>query len=352
MNYYPHHIGDYITATAHLTMLEDGAYRRLLDLYYSTEKQLPRDRKALYRLARARTKEEQEAVDVVVEEFFFETDDGWFHSRCDEEIEKARVLAERARTNGKKGGRPPKAKPSDNPDTKPEHENDNPAETQRVISGLAKQNPEQTQGEPSDNPTPKPPIPIPLPNIKDKAAAANISNTVGPVDNSPPLPPPVDKPDKPEPLGLDAPARYAVLIRRWEKERGKASKLTSSDPRLAVWAEKGVNEVQLREAYDLAVADRDDKGDITPINAGFLDAMLAKVLNPPGGDSALNRQAPPGVNKPWAATWSGIVAKGAEHGIEQGPNEPAPAFRARVFAAAGLTDDEKAVLRADYGVAV
>src|SRR5690554_2708956 len=118
MNFYPHHIGDYITATAHLTMIEDGAYRRLLDLYYSTEKELPRDRKALYRLARARTPDEQEAVDIVLEEFFHDADDGWFHSRCDEEIAKAQVAAERARANGRKGGRPPKAKPSDNPEPK------------------------------------------------------------------------------------------------------------------------------------------------------------------------------------------------------------------------------------------
>ena len=32
MNYYSHHIGDYLTATAHLTLLEHGAYRRLIDI--------------------------------------------------------------------------------------------------------------------------------------------------------------------------------------------------------------------------------------------------------------------------------------------------------------------------------
>lgn len=345
MNYYPHHIGDYITATAHLTMLEDGAYRRLLDLYYSTEKSLPGDRKALYRLARARSKDEQEAVDVVIEEFFYSTDDGWFHSRCDEEIEKARVLAERARANGKKGGRPAKTKPSDNPEPKLEVENNNPDETQWVISGLAKPNPEQTQNEPSDNPTPKPPIPIPIPNIKDKAAAANTSTTVDPVYNSPPSDPQDKIVQKPQ-------VRYAVLIREWEKTRLKASNTTSSDPRLSVWAEKGVTEAQLREAYDLAVADRDLKQDVTAVNAGFLDAFLAKVLNPPGGESALKRSGAAGARLPWAATWSGIVAKGTELGLTQGEQELSPDFKARVFAAANFTDDERAKLRADYGVVV
>lgn len=338
MNYYPHHIGDYITATAHLTMLEDGAYRRLLDLYYSTEKALPRERKALYRLARARTKEEQEAVDVVVEEFFDETDAGWFHSRCDEEIEKARVLAERARTNGKKGGRPPKANPEQSqnePKRNPDH---NPEETQPVISGLAKHNPDRTQTEPSDNPTPKPPIPIPLPNIKDIAAAANISTTVDAAKASPP----------PSPSAT----RFSILLRQWEKARGKAPRITSSDPRLSVWVEKGVTEAQLQEAYELAVADRDSTGDTGPVTAGFIDVFLAKVLNPPAGESALNRTGAPAAAKPWQASWSGIEAKGAELGLTQQDGEQPHQFKARVFAAANMTEDEKSRLRADWGVAV
>lgn len=162
MNYYPHHIGDYITATAHLTMVEDGAYRRLLDLYYSTEKALPTDRKAVYRLARARAKDEQQAVDVILDEFFEETNAGWAHSRCDEEIAKASVAAERARANGKKGGRPLKQKPTANPE-----------ETQPVISGLSEHNLEGTHEEPANNPEAKPPIPIPIPNIKDTSARAD-----------------------------------------------------------------------------------------------------------------------------------------------------------------------------------
>ncbi|TEA78659.1 YdaU family protein [Allopusillimonas ginsengisoli] len=151
MNYYPHHIGDYITATAHLTMVEDGAYRRLLDLYYSSEKPLPAERKAVYRLARARAKEEQQAIDVVLDEFFEQTDSGWTHSRCDEEIEKARVIAEKARANGKKGGRPPKQKPEQNPE-----------ETQPVISGLADQNPDDNPEQTQKKANVK--LPIPLPN--------------------------------------------------------------------------------------------------------------------------------------------------------------------------------------------
>ena len=46
VNYYPHHIGDYSKDTSHLTMLEDAAYRRMLDVYYATEKPLPLDQPA------------------------------------------------------------------------------------------------------------------------------------------------------------------------------------------------------------------------------------------------------------------------------------------------------------------
>lgn len=40
--------------------------------------------------------------------------------------------------------------------------------------------------------------------------------------------------------------------------------------------------------------------------------------------------------KSWQSSWTGIVAKGKELGLEQSPNEPPPDFKARVFRAAGL----------------
>lgn len=138
MNFYPHHIGDYLTATAHLTWQEDCAYRRLLDVYYSREQALPTEIAQACRLVRAASKEEKKAVETVLNEFFVLADSGWTHSRCEEEIVKARDAAERARANGKKGGRPPKQKPTDNPD-----------ETQPVISG----NPEKSKSQaPITNP--------------------------------------------------------------------------------------------------------------------------------------------------------------------------------------------------------
>lgn len=106
MNYYERHLGDYARDTAHLSMLEHGAYNLLLDRYYATEQGLPADQ--AHRLARARTEEEKAAVDAVLGEFFTLTDGLWIKNRVEEEIEKANKSIEAARVNGKKGGRPRK----------------------------------------------------------------------------------------------------------------------------------------------------------------------------------------------------------------------------------------------------
>ena len=90
MNYYEHHLGDYAKNTMHLSMLEQGAYRLLLDRYYATEKCLPADKKTIQRLVCARSDDEREAVDTVLEEFFVLMEDGWHNARCDRDIEKYR----------------------------------------------------------------------------------------------------------------------------------------------------------------------------------------------------------------------------------------------------------------------
>lgn len=94
MNFYKHHIGDYAAATAHLSWDEDMAYTRLLRWYYQHEKAIPGDQRAVYRLARAQSKQQREAVDAVLEEFFTLEDDGWHQKRCDEELVRANAQAE------------------------------------------------------------------------------------------------------------------------------------------------------------------------------------------------------------------------------------------------------------------
>lgn len=108
MHYYKHHIGDYDSATAHLTWSEDMAYTRILRLYYRNDGVLPACEKAVCRLIRATSKEERLAVDTVLNEFFVKTESGWKNKRADKEIEAYQARAEKNREHGKKGGRPRK----------------------------------------------------------------------------------------------------------------------------------------------------------------------------------------------------------------------------------------------------
>ena len=84
MNYYPFHVGDYAAHTAHLDLLEDLAYRRMLDLYYLRECALPHDPAEVARLIRMRGNVAE--VTAVLREFFTEFEGGWVNGRCKEEI--------------------------------------------------------------------------------------------------------------------------------------------------------------------------------------------------------------------------------------------------------------------------
>mgnify|MGYP001399035751 CR=1 FL=1 len=106
MNYYERHLGDYAKDTAHLSMIEHGAYGLLLDRYYATESGIPAAQ--AHRLARARTEDERNAVDAVLDEFFVLIDGVWINHRAEEEIKKASARIKAAQENGKKGGRPKK----------------------------------------------------------------------------------------------------------------------------------------------------------------------------------------------------------------------------------------------------
>jgi uncharacterized protein YdaU (DUF1376 family) len=97
MNYFELHIGDYDKATAHLTACEDGIYGRLMRRYYDTETPLPDDLKAIQRFVRARSRDEKEAVQTILDEFFTLQSDGWHHKRCDEEIARFTEKREKAK---------------------------------------------------------------------------------------------------------------------------------------------------------------------------------------------------------------------------------------------------------------
>lgn len=122
MNYYPRYPGDYLAKTLDLTMVEDGAYNRLIDWYYSNEQPIPHARRHV--IARASTASERSAVDAVLAKFFERDGDVYHHRRIDEEIAKAVPRIQAAKANGSKGGRRPRnpgggQEPPDDPSKNP-----------------------------------------------------------------------------------------------------------------------------------------------------------------------------------------------------------------------------------------
>lgn len=94
MHYYQHHIGDYLSHTANLNLLEHGVYLRLLHCYYMGEGPLVGD---VYRMIGARSPEEKQAVDYVLETFFVHGPDGYSQAGADKRIEQFRSKSEKAR---------------------------------------------------------------------------------------------------------------------------------------------------------------------------------------------------------------------------------------------------------------
>jgi uncharacterized protein YdaU (DUF1376 family) len=84
MHFYKFHIGDYMSHTRHLSLLEDLAYRRLLDFYFLHEQPI-KHRDAARQIG---MREHEEDVLTVLNEFFLSTDDGFVNPRANKEIEE------------------------------------------------------------------------------------------------------------------------------------------------------------------------------------------------------------------------------------------------------------------------
>lgn len=211
MHHYPMHIGDYQKDTAWCSMLEDCAYRRLLDHYYATEQPLPGDRKKLHNICRATTSAEKRAVDAVLEHFFTNDGERFFNRRCDAVIEEYHRNADRNRANGKLGGRPRK---------------ETQMVTQKKPTGFRLGYPEVTQPltqtEPKRNPDESQPKPI----------TNNQENT------NTPLRPPRGKDAGFDPLKISLPFESPQFVAAWEswakhrREIGKPLKATMAEKQL------------------------------------------------------------------------------------------------------------------------
>ena len=95
--WYARNTGKFRRKTAHLSLVQMGAYDRLLDWYYDNRKPLPQEWVQLHRICGAICATEQDAVASVVQEFFILLDDGWHNKTADEEIAKAQGISQSRR---------------------------------------------------------------------------------------------------------------------------------------------------------------------------------------------------------------------------------------------------------------
>ena len=135
MHYFQFHIGDYKSHTHHLSLLEDLAFRRLLDHYYLHE--VPIKQREIARQIGMR--EHEQEVLTVLEEFFVSTESGYINPRADDEIAKYRKFIE----DGKRGAAkrwlkgdhsPPIATPIATINHKPITNNHKPIKTATVVA--------------------------------------------------------------------------------------------------------------------------------------------------------------------------------------------------------------------------
>lgn len=287
MNYYERHLGDYARDTAHLTMMEHGAYNLLLDRYYTTEEGIPAVQ--VHRLTRARTKDERKAVDAVLGEFFTLVDGAWTHRRAEEEIAKAQVRIKAAKENGKLGGR----------------RRLNQNETQDKPDGFLTGSKYETESKAHQAPDTKHQTPDTKHHVETSAS-----------DN-----------------GMSTARALAGTVCARLKQDGVQG-VNPQHPTLLRLLQAGLTTDEIISIGPEAVQK----------NKPF--AWLLAAAEGRRRDAATVGKLPGKAGKPWFMSWSGIEHKAAELGITKMSGERDPDFKARVLNTAGVTDDM--VRRADF----
>jgi uncharacterized protein YdaU (DUF1376 family) len=127
MHYYKFNIADYRKDTGHLSTIEHGIYRQLIDWYYLDEQPIPEETQMVIRRLRLGS-DEVMFLQNVLSDFFVLGKKGYEHKRIEVEIQDYQEQAEKNKNNGKLGGRPKK--------------------TQVVIDGL----PDESQNNPNHKP--------------------------------------------------------------------------------------------------------------------------------------------------------------------------------------------------------
>lgn len=107
MNFVKFWITDYLGDTIGLSIVEHGAYVKLLLVYYKDELPFPNDLDKICKLIGAKGRTERVAIERVLESYFPLYTDGFRHNkRADEEIEAASKRMQKATDNGRRGGAP------------------------------------------------------------------------------------------------------------------------------------------------------------------------------------------------------------------------------------------------------
>jgi len=317
VNYYEHHLGDYTQATAHLTMLEDAAYSRMLRWYYANEKPLPLDVKMIERLVRAQTKAEKEAIKTVLSEFFIEAEDGWHQDRADREIAKYKDKQAKAKRSAEARWNTSKTHSEGNANASADAmrtHKDAAIEMGKKVPG--QRNPEKnnfSDGFASGSKNPNE-------STGDKMRTHSEGNAHQTPDTkhqtkssaSTAEPPPVQPKAAPSP-----PARVAPLVIELAVELRKVGvACTASHPRVVEWAGQGVTVQQALEAVQVA---RMRKPEGEPISANYLAPIIAEMRNPK-----------PTPEPPWWNTPEATIAKGESLGIRAKPGEQMAEYRERI----------------------
>lgn len=151
MHYYKFNIADYRKDAGHLSTIEHGIFRQLIDWYYLDEQPIPLETQVVSRRLRLGS-DELIFLENVLSDFFQKTAKGYVHKRIELEIREYHEQAEKNKANGKRGGRPKK--------------------TQSVISGL----PDESQKNPNHKP-----ITINHKPIKEKATDVEAPVGVSPI---------------------------------------------------------------------------------------------------------------------------------------------------------------------------
>lgn len=248
MIYYEHHLGDYARDTSHLNMLEDAAYRRLLDVYYGRERPLPADVRECCKLARAQSKQERDAVVYVLKEFFELLADGHRQARADREI--ARYLDKQA-----------KAKRSAEARWKPR---------ETACQGNANASADAMRTHTEGNA-----LQSPIPNNQSPEQNDAEARRLGLLRDEP-------EPEQRKAIALDPAADIAIEL------RNLGVKITSMHPTLLQWIKDGFTKQQIIDAVGAA---RISKPAPAPIPPNYLTPILNDAKNPKHNATAAAREA-------------------------------------------------------------